>query len=282
MFSILIPSYNNLPYLKLCIESIQKHSSMNHEIIVHLNEGSDGSLDFLKSQNIKFSHSDTNIGLCSSINNAAKLSSCDYLLYAHDDMYFCPDWDTVLANEIKQLHHDLFYLSGTMIEVKRGAHIAFDCGESYKNFDEKKLLNNFKNLLFYDHQGSYFAPHLVSKRVWNSVSGFSEEFNPGFGSDPDFNMKLWNLGVRLFKGINDFRVYHFGSVTTRKKISLKLNRGNKTFLLKWGFTISFFKKYYLKSNTKFDGPLKNPIKNFNFFLELMFCRIKKFFFKFIT
>ncbi len=282
MFSILIPSYNNLPYLKLCIESIQKHSRMNHEIIVHLNEGSDGSLDFLKSQNIKFSHSDTNIGLCSSINNAAKLSTYDYLLYTHDDMYFCPDWDTVLANEIKQLHHDLFYLSGTMIEFKRGAHIAFDCGESYKNFDEKKLLNNFKDLLFYDHQGSHFAPHLISKRVWNSVSGFSEEFNPGFGSDPDFNMKLWNLGVRLFKGLNDFRVYHFGSVTTRKKISLKPNRGNKTFLLKWGITISFFKKYYLKSNTKFDGPLKNPIKNFNFFLELIFCKLKKFFFKFIT
>ena len=33
MFSIIIPTLNNLSYLKLCIESIQKNSKYNHEII---------------------------------------------------------------------------------------------------------------------------------------------------------------------------------------------------------------------------------------------------------
>ena len=44
MFSIVIPSWNNLPYLKLCVESLQRHSSVSHEIIVHINDGSDGSV----------------------------------------------------------------------------------------------------------------------------------------------------------------------------------------------------------------------------------------------
>ena len=57
---------------------------------------------------------------------------------------------------------------------------------------------------------------LIHKEMWNKVGGFSEEFFPGTGSDPDFNMKLWNIGVRIFKGINDFKVYHFGSIVTRK------------------------------------------------------------------
>ena len=59
---------------------------------------------------------------------------------------------------------------------------------------------------------------LKAKSLWNKIGGFSEEFNPGFGSDPDLNMKLWINGVRIFKCVNKSRVYHFGSQTTRKKI----------------------------------------------------------------
>ena len=36
-FSIVIPTFNNLEYLKLCVSSIKKNSIFNHEIIVHNN-----------------------------------------------------------------------------------------------------------------------------------------------------------------------------------------------------------------------------------------------------
>ena len=49
MFSIIIPTFNNLEYLKLCIKSIKKNSKFNtHEIIPHVNDGSDGTLNYLK------------------------------------------------------------------------------------------------------------------------------------------------------------------------------------------------------------------------------------------
>ena len=48
MFSIIIPTLNNLDYLKLCIKSIKKNSYYNHEIIVHANIAEDGTLDYLK------------------------------------------------------------------------------------------------------------------------------------------------------------------------------------------------------------------------------------------
>ena len=41
MFSIIIPTYNNLEYLKLCLASIKKNSQYKHEIIIHINDGSD-------------------------------------------------------------------------------------------------------------------------------------------------------------------------------------------------------------------------------------------------
>ena len=276
MLSILIPTYNNLKYLKLCIDSIIKNSSEKHELIVHINSGSDGTLDYIKEKKITYTYSVNNIGLCSSINKAYKLSSKNYILYAHDDMYFCPKWDEILMNEVSSIGHDKFYISGTMIEPRSG-HIMYDFGDTIENFNEKNFLNTYKSLNFYDHQGSHFAPHLVSKNMWDRVGGFSEEFNPGIASDPDFNMKLWNEGVRIFKGLNDFKVYHFSSVTTRKKKGLKQNKGDQTFLKKWGITTKFFKKYYLKSKTKFEGPLSEPKFSFIFFVELLICKIKKIF-----
>ena len=275
MFSIIIPTFNNLAYLKICLDSIKKNSRYKHEIIVHVNEGNDGTFEFIKFNKIIHTYSNNNIGLCTSINIASKLCSEKYILYSHDDMYFCPKWDDYLLDEVNIIKHDNFYLSGTMIEPNSG-HIKFNCGESIENFDEKKLLNNYKNINFFDHQGTHFAPHLVSLNLWNKVGGFSEEFNPGMGSDPDFNMKLWKEGVRIFKGINNFKIYHFSSITSRKKNIIQ-NKGDITFLKKWGMTTKFFKKHYLKSKTKYDGPLKNPKITLTFLLELFICKIKSFF-----
>ncbi len=277
MFSITIPTFNNLEYLKLCIESIKKNSHFDHELIFHVNDGSDGTLKYIKQNMFKHTHSNQNIGLCKAVNNCAKLATQKYIVYAHDDMYFCPEWDVSLLNEIKMLKHDNFFLSCTLIEAKTG-HIKFDCGDKISNFDENKLLKNFESKNFYDYQGSHYAPHLVSKKVWERVGGFSEEFNFGVGSDPDFNMKLWSKGIRVFKGINNSKVYHFVSVVTERinvpsknKMNIR-SKAHKIFLLKWGISIKFFKKFYLKTNSKYSGPLAKPKKNPKYLFNLILCK----------
>ena len=275
MFSILIPTFNNLEYLKFCIRSIKNNSKYTNQIIPHVNIGNDGTLDFLKHKNIEYSYTEYNSGICEGINKAAKLAKYDYLLYAHDDFYFCPNWDDILRKEVGKIGHNNFYLSGTMMNE---GQIKFNCGNTPNEFDEGKFLNNYKDYNYYDFQGSTWAPSLVHRDVWNKVGGLSEEFFPGSGSDPDFNMKLWNIGIRIFKGINDFKVYHFGSTVLRKKLS-KISKskygsiGAKIFLIKWGITIKFFKKFYLKSDSKYDNILENPNKNFDYFFNLIICKL---------
>lgn len=279
MFTIIIPTLNNLKYLKLCIYSIKKNSVLDNEILVHVSEDfHNETRNFLNSKEIKFTYTKENVGLCTAINIIAKKAKNKYLIYAHDDMYFCPNWEKPLINEIKNINHKNFYISGSMIEPNSG-HIKFNCGENIENFDEKKLLKNLESLNIDDHQGSHFAPHCVHTDLWKEVGGFSEEFNPGIGSDPDFNMKLWKKGCRIFKGLNAFKVYHFGSLTTRKNKNVKQNRGDVTFLKKWGITTSFFKRYYLRSKTFYNGPLAEPQKNLIYCLELLKCKFKLFYVK---
>ena len=284
MFSIIIPTLNNLKYLKICINSLKKNSVYEHEIIPHVNIGDDGTLEYLKNINLKYSFTNYNSGICKGMNLAANLSTKNYILYAHDDFYFCPNWDEILKKEIDLIGHNNFYLSGTMVN---NGQIHFNCGDTAEEFNEDRFLNQHKNHNFFDFQGSTWAPHLVHREIWNKVGGFSEEFYPGTGSDPDLNMKLWKIGVRIFKGINDFKVYHFGSIVTRKYKSNKNivtesgSKGGKIFLLKWGMSIKFFKKYFLLSDTKYYGPLEEPKKNLTFLINLFLNKLNYLYLKYI-
>ena len=273
--SIIIPTFNNLDYLKFFLRSLKINSTFDHEIILHINDGSDGTLKYALDNNIKHTYSETNIGLCSSMNKAYSLTTTDHILYAHDDMYFCKNWDIFLIDEINKQNNNQYYLSGTNVSTRHGL-INFDCGLTYLDFDEKKFDNFCLQDETPDLQSSHWAPHLIHKELWDKIGGFSEEFNPGDGSDPDFCMKLWLNDVRIFKGVSKFKVYHFNSITTRNS-KIILNNGTKTFLSKYGFNPKFFRKHYLKGNNSvvpFKGRLNNPKKNFSMLLDLTINKIK--------
>ena len=278
--SILIPTFNNLEYLEFAIKSLKKNSFYDHEIVIHVNNGSDGTLDFVKNNNIKYTYSKDNIGLCSSMNTAYKISTSNLILYAHDDMYFCKNWDKYLIDEIRNQKDNLYYLSGTNVSTRHGL-INFDCGDKIENFDENKFLefclkDDTPNL-----QSSHWSPHLIHRELWEKINGFSEDFNPGDGSDPDFCMKLWLNNVRIFKAISKFKVYHFNSLTTRKG-KVKLNNGTKIFLLKYGINPRFFRKYFLRGDNSvipFTENLSEPKKDINFYIDLVKCKLKLLFHK---
>jgi len=286
MISIIIPSFNNLNYLKLCIKSLKKNSYYKNEILVHVNEGTDGTIEYLKENRITFTYSKYNIGLCKACNLISKKSNFEYILYSHDDMYFLPKWDQILIERVKEIGNNKFYLSSIMIngDPKLNGHLNFNAGDTADVFDEDLLLNNYEKLHHDDFQGSTWAPHLIHRDIWNEVGGFSEEFSPGAGSDPDLNLKLWNKGVRFFQCLGKSKVYHFGSVTIRKKDKslFRNNQGskaNKIFLLKWGISIKTFKKFYLKANYLHNNKLTNPDKNISYLIAIIKDKISFIYYK---
>ena len=279
MFSILIPSFNNLEYLKTCIDSLKKNSKYKHQIIVHINEGTDGSLEYVKENNLEYTFSNENIGMPKALNKSSALAKFDYILISHDDFYYCPGWDIELVNNVNFIGHNNFYLSSTMVGA---GQVEFDAGQNVDNFDETKLLDNLDKIKTIDFQGTTKCPGLIHKEVWKRVGGWSEEFSPTGGDDTDFAMKLWKINIRIFKGLGKSLAYHFGSITTRKKdkslFTYLGSRGNKIFLKKWGYNINFFENFFLRSGldknkdlifNEYTGPLKEPKKDLNFYVELI-------------
>ena len=267
-FSILIPSWNNLEFLKLCVSSIRNNSSFNHQIIIVINEGNDGSLEWVDKQNdLDYIYSKTNIGICYGLNSSRSLIKTNYVVYANDDMYFLPDWDSEINNQIKEIGHDNFMLSSTMIEPTETGNpcvIVADYGDSLSNFQEEKLLREYRGFEKKDWSGSTWPPNVLPLKLWDLVGGMSTEFSPGFYSDPDLSMKLWKLGVRYYKGVGNSRVYHFGSKSTKR---IKMNKGKKLFLNKWGVTSNFFNTNFLKRGSDFKVLTEPTISKWDNFIN---------------
>ena len=245
-YSIVIPTWNNLPYLQLCIGSLRKNSTYRHQIIVMINEGVDGTKEWVESQSdIDYVYSETNIGICYGLNACRNLVQTTHILYANDDMYFLPKWDFFMDKKLQSMDGKTCMISATMIEPhgNNPCCIIADFGDDLQTFRENDLLSQYQNLKHTDWSGSTWPPVLVSLDLWDKVGGMSVEFSPGMYSDPDLSLKLWNAGVRNFIGVGNSLVYHFGCKSTKR---VKQNRGRHTFTMKWGFSANVFMHQFLK------------------------------------
>ncbi len=262
LFSILIPTWNNLPYLQKCLNSLNSRSAHRHQIILFVNEGSDGTLGWLEKhapKNVDYIHSPENVGICFGVNLARSLARADYLVYMNDDMVVLPGWDEALMAEIGRFETDRFMLSSTMIEPLPSGNpavIVKDYGTRLEEFREKELLDNYPALSGPNWQGSTWPPVVIHRDLWDLVGGFSIEFSPGMYSDPDLSFKLLRAGVRHFMGVGTSLVYHFGSKSTGR---IRKNKGHRMFLMKWGISARTLRRDLLKMGTPWSGPLTDPL-----------------------
>jgi glycosyltransferase involved in cell wall biosynthesis len=221
-FSIIIPSWNNLPYLSAAINSIKEYSSYEHEIIVHVNEGTDDTIKWLKNNNIPHTYSKKNVGVCEAFNTAYTLTSNNRIVFFNDDMIALPKWDEEIFDFEKQYDFtDKVFLSSTMIQPE-GSHVAcispYDYGSTIEDFRKEDLLNDLEDLrnLKEDVNGSTWPPTILYRNTLDKIRGFSESYPLGWGSDPDLAKKIWDLGGRNFVGVGRSLVYHFMQKTTNR------------------------------------------------------------------
>jgi GT2 family glycosyltransferase len=255
-FSIVIPSWNNLPYVRLCVDSLRRHSARAHQLIIHVNDGSDGTLEWVRGQGIEHTASSANIGICYAVNLAGALAATDHLLYVNDDMVAAPGWDLALERALERVKgHGLFLLSGTMVEPVQSGNacvVVADYGRDPADFDFERFARDTPARVRPDWLGATWPPTLVARTLWHQVGGYSIELSPGMSSDNDFSMKLWQAGCRVFLGVGDSLFYHFARVSTGR---IRGNHGRRQFLMKWGMPQSAFDRYYLRRGQPATGEL---------------------------
>lgn len=185
--SVIIPSFRNLEFLKLCLPEYL--TSRHCQVIIGLDGDNRQYLEYLQKYPVTISLTQRRQGLCTATNLAAGLAKGEYLFLCNDDMVPAPGWDEALLSAV----NSNTILSGTvwepgLIEVP-SCHEKVDLGHTPDDFRRDDFIAQASHIVQSQkektEQGINY-PFLISAGLWKILSGLDERFNPGSASDPDF------------------------------------------------------------------------------------------------
>ncbi len=237
--SIIIITYNNLNYNRICLESIRKYTtSGTYEIIIVDNNSSDGTREWLKEQtDIKLILNVGNLGFPKGCNLGIDISEKDNdILLLNNDTKVTPRW---LDNLKICLYSDE--------KIGAAASITNNCSNyqsinvpytDIANMIDFADKNNISNSEKWEQKSRLVAFCMLIKReVINKIGAFDERFAPGNFEDDDLCMRIIEAGYKLMV-CNDSFIHHFGSTSFKEnyaKFSNILKTNAHKFEEKWGF-----------------------------------------------
>jgi glycosyltransferase involved in cell wall biosynthesis len=251
--TFVIPSRNNLEFLKLAYQSI-RNLHIRHEILVLDDASSDGTADWIKSlddSDMLHYHNTgpDRIGIVGMFDKGIAMARTDIIFAFHADMIVGPNLD---VNILKHLTKGTV-VSATRIEPPlhpRGPEkITQDWGNEPYDIDFSTLMNSIN---YFERENvdktteGIFAPWCMYKDDYLAVGGHDELFAPQSKEDSDlFNRFVLNRYNVIQSW--DALVYHFTSRGSRFNIhaggaagkdspewQYTTTKNARNFIRKWG------------------------------------------------
>jgi len=240
-----ISTYNNLPYLKLAIESVRKNSFFKDApFIIHAENCTDGTNEWLEENKEKYQleiyidiHSDKVKGIGGGMNFCAEKVKTPYINFLHSDFYVTENWDIELLKihetypeeklwvNSHRVEPDMFnspQRPGTIIvpQDSFGAYYNDFDSELFEKWTEELKLNND----YFEIPKGEGVSGLIRKDVWDEVGGNDPLFAPTSWDDMDLFLRMIQHGVRFVLPFSSI-VWHFGA---RGSHRLEENKGQSS------------------------------------------------------
>jgi len=216
MISFIIPTRNNLPYLKLAYASIRKWYP-TYEIVILDDNSTDGTKDWLwelrdKDTNLKSNtHEGKQVGHTVLYDQGIKVASNDIFTIFHADMVCGPNYVENLTKHLKRGG----VVAATRIEPPLHPpgkeKIVKDFGTYTEDFKEQEFLDFCKSeqeLQKDNTTKGIFAPWAMYKDDFFSIGGHDKLFAPFPYEDSDIFQRMILKGYDI-KQSRDAFVYHF-------------------------------------------------------------------------
>ncbi len=221
VLSFVIPSRNNLSYLKWGYESLRKNLGYRHQILLGDDFSSDGTWEWLrkvkkKDHNVKIyrNKGPERKGIVYWYDFLCREADNEKVMFLHSDMYICPGLD----EEVLSLLEPSVVVSATRIEPSLHPpgpeKILADYGIEPKDFDEQKFLRDLPTMQKDRITEGVFAPWAIMKDDYWKVGGHDDLFAPQSKEDSDIFNRFMLSGFK-FKQTWKGMVYHLTSRGSR-------------------------------------------------------------------
>lgn len=225
-----ISTYNNLPYLKIAIDSVRKNSYYKDApFIVHAENCDDGTDEWLETYADDFGieyyieKNTSPVGIGGGMNFCADKVKTEYIMFLHSDFYVTKDWDKVLLDIFDEHPNDRLWVNswrvepqmfpnsqsrpGTIIvpkEVFGAYHKDFD-SDKFDKWVEEFVQNNDQTI----PKGEGVSG-LIRKVDWDWIGGNDPLFAPASWEDMDLFLRMRKQNFKFIQPTKSV-VWHFGA-----------------------------------------------------------------------
>jgi GT2 family glycosyltransferase len=214
-FTLGIPVYNTLNYLKITLDSIKKNTINNYELIIIDDCSDKETKDYLSSldKSTKIITNDKIEGFPHNCNLLINNSTCEKIIILNSDVY-CPyGWDTKLLlalNKYDIVGPSTCHAYGDQLikEIKQYKNKwNFEEIEQYSVKNSNKYLNEVKEI----NTVSGFC-FCFNRKLINKIGNFDEQFGRGSFEESDFCLRAKKAGYRCV-WVKGCYVHHYGHIS---------------------------------------------------------------------
>ncbi len=229
MITHCISTYNNLPYLKLAIQSVRTHSYWKDApFIIHAENCSDGTDEWLEENADAYDleyyidKNDNPKGIGGGMNFCADRVKTEYINFLHSDFYVTKNWDLELMKVHDKYEDEKLWVNSFRIEPnmfgdtdRPGTHFvpkeAF--GAYHEDFNPRLMLDYAKQIA---DKNDFEIPKgegvsgLVRKSWWDAIGGNDPLFAPTSWDDYDLFWRMLKEGGKFLMPTKSI-VWHFGA-----------------------------------------------------------------------
>ncbi len=224
---IIIPVYNGFDVLTDCVESVLKHTSSIHPILI-LNDASTDPrvaafLDRIEASydHVKVIHREKNLGYLHNTNLAVTTSGRDVLLL-NADTVVTEGW----LDELQNIAAD--HQVGIACPLSNNATILSIKNHEPQHLDQLGAMTG----MWYPIPTAVGFCMLIKKTVISALGGFDPYYHPGYGEECDYSMQLRAMGLQVAAAPAAF-VYHHGSKSFKKQADKLQQQHQKLLNLRW-------------------------------------------------
>jgi GT2 family glycosyltransferase len=226
-----IGTHNNLPYLKIAVDSVRKNSYYKDApFIVHAENCTDGTDEWLIENSKKYNidyyiekrEADDVRGIGGSMNFCAEWVKTEYIMFLHSDFYVTEHWDLELLKIFEKYPNKKLWVNPYRVEPdmfgskSRPGTLIFPkdmFGAYHYDFNSKFFdmwAREFTCLNDYEIPKGEGVSGLIKKSVWDEFGGNDARFAPTSYEDMDLFVRMLSGGVEFIVTSNAL-IWHFGA-----------------------------------------------------------------------
>lgn len=218
--SVIIPNYNGLDYLKLCLDSLKKQTYKKFEIVVVDNGSTDGSVEYLTGNfpDIICIKLTRNFGYSEAVNTGIKRTKSRYVLLLNNDTAVdrkCLEYLVNSAND----HPEAGFISAKILQFNDRTKID-NAGDNMDSSGHLLTRGFGKNERLYSKGENIFlgtgSGTLIKRKVFDKIGYFDEDYF-FYMEDADFCFRAQLAGFKGWFEPNAL-IYHKRMGTAKKYI----------------------------------------------------------------